>query len=353
MRAPILLTLAAFAALLIIPFSGISGVADATSNSTSGASSQEFTGEWTQDESGCWEIILADGRKFAPQPVAGLSLYPELSENEQTTYWFTGEIQPENAVACGEAAIVISDAWKVTNADPDAGVSQGGEDELNNLLASVVPLVGIFALILLTIGVVGGDESVQYAALKRAGRKSGRTADAIFLRGRIMGFLSANEGLHFSGLSQAFGMGNHQTAHHLSQLEEEGHVWSQRDGRKLRFYTNSVAHNTSSLPVPIDLPSIESVQARILVYLEAVESGQFKGTKQADIALQIGSSQQLVSHHLKTLIHRGWVLQSGRGRNKVLHLTLAGSEALQRIRTDDNQPPMEASFSHDFQEIVG
>ena len=360
MRTRTPLVIVAIAGLLMATLILFAGTADASSQNPTGewtqdgsAPSQDFSGEWTQDGLGCWTIAIADGRQLSPQPIGGLYLYPESPTQSGESHWFSGEIRPDNSISCGDAAVVISDAWTNTSRTTTLPSESGGAGIFNTHISELVTILTFLILVVLTLGVVAGDESVQYAALRRARTKAGRTAEAIFLRGRIMGFLSANEGLHFSGLSQAFGMGNHQTAHHLSQLEDEGHIWSRRDGRKLRFYTSAVTAGGATLPAPVDLPSIESVQARILVYLEAVETGQFVGTRQVDIARQIGSSQQLVSHHLKTLMNRGWVLVQGRGFKKNLRLTLAGSEALERIRTDDTQPPVEALYSHDFLENVG
>ncbi len=314
------------------------------------AQQQEFSGEWQQSESGCWTIVLADNRQLTPQPVAGVDLFPELPR-VGASHFFTGEISPEIPAQCAGTTVVISESR--TEYIPPPAPKDPSSGGVISAVSAFIPLIGLFSLILVTLLVVANDESVQFAALKRASGRGARTAEAIFLRGRILGFLSANEGLHFSGISEAFSMGNHQTAHHLSQLEDEGHIWSRRDGRKLRFYTSVIDARTGSLPTPIDLPSLESIPARIMVDLQSVETGHFVGTKQSQIAGRIGASQQLVSHHLKGLQKCGWVMTQGRGRKKKLRLTFSGIEALDRIHHDDEQPPVEASFSPTYEEIAG
>jgi predicted transcriptional regulator len=202
-------------------------------------------------------------------------------------------------------------------------------------------MIAILLLVFSVLGVVVTDESTQYATLRAAGaitRKS-RSEEAIFLRGRITGFLASNEGLHFSAIADAFDMGNNQAAHHLSILEKEQYIWSKRDGRKLRFYTTAInSHSRDGLPRPADLPSAESVPARILSDIEAQEQGFLVGASQRQIAGRVGASQQLISHHLKSLERLGWVIRTGRGRRKSLRLTLAGAAALDRIRCDDEIP---------------
>ena len=208
--------------------------------------------------------------------------------------------------------------------------------------------VGVLALVLAT------DEKTQYSLYKSTnigqGKMNKRSKDAIFLQGRILGFLSSNEGLHFSAIAEAFSLGNHQTAYHLSILEKSQHLWSRRDGRKLRFFTSAIRSNSpEGLPQPVDLPSAESIPARIMADIEAFERGNIKGIRQADIAARIGVTQQLVSHHIRSLERLEWLMRRGKGRIKTMHLTVSGMEILERIRCDDDTPNYQIHPTMDLQ----
>ena len=64
------------------------------------------------------------------------------------------------------------------------------------------------------------------------------TREDLLTRGRIMGYLEANAGIHFSALRDALGLANGVTAYHLQVLEAREDVYSWRDG-KLRRYAPS------------------------------------------------------------------------------------------------------------------
>ena len=62
----------------------------------------------------------------------------------------------------------------------------------------------------------------------------------IFTRGRILGFIEAHPGIHFSALRDALQLGNGVTAHHIQILEKEGRVVSWMDGRVRRFASSGI-----------------------------------------------------------------------------------------------------------------
>ena len=136
------------------------------------------------------------------------------------------------------------------------------------------------------------------------------TSDGKFQRGRIMGYLEANPGCHFRAVMSALDLSNGQAAHHLRVLEQEQQIWRKKDGRLVRLYPlNGQMHPDTpddDLPIPPLSPDPSSLQGRILSLLDDDGlMGDFP--TQADLARRLERSQQLVSHHLRTLERYGLV----------------------------------------------
>jgi len=154
---------------------------------------------------------------------------------------------------------------------------------------------------------------------------SKKPKDGTYQRGRIMGYLTANPGCHFRALLGALSMSNGQLSHHLRILENRGHIWRKKDGRKVRFYPHSIPENTaeSDLPVPLLTPDPSSTQGQIL---DLLLGGTHDGAllSQRDLASRLDSSQQLISHHLRTLGEYGLIDRERRGVRYVYFLTIRG-----------------------------
>ena len=140
--------------------------------------------------------------------------------------------------------------------------------------------------------------------------KTQETTDGRYQRGRLMGYLTANPGCHFRALMSALDMSNGQITHHLRILEMEEHIWRREDGRLVRYYplTNQLNPSThdDELPIPPLSPDPNSLQGKILNLLDHDgDLGQFP--TQAELAKRLEKSQQLISHHLRTLQKYGLV----------------------------------------------
>ena len=140
--------------------------------------------------------------------------------------------------------------------------------------------------------------------------KTHETTDGRYQRGRLMGYLTANPGCHFRALMNALDMSNGQITHHLRVLEGEEHVWRKSDGRLVRFYplTNQLNPSTrdEDLPIPPLSPDPNSLQGKILNLLDQ-DGGMGEFPTQAELAKRLEKSQQLISHHLRTLQKYGLV----------------------------------------------
>ncbi|MEC7097446.1 MAG: ArsR family transcriptional regulator, partial [Candidatus Thermoplasmatota archaeon] len=164
--------------------------------------------------------------------------------------------------------------------------------------------------------------------------KTHETSDGRFQRGRLIGYLTANPGCHFRALMAALNMSNGQITHHLRLLENQELIWRINDGRFVRYYplNNSLypGMNPDDLPVPPLSPDPRSLQGKILTILDDEHQlGEFP--TQAELAKKLEKSQQLISHHLRTLQKYGLVEKRKMGIKNRYKLT---KEALFLLETD-------------------
>ena len=192
-------------------------------------------------------------------------------------------------------------------------------------VGAVVASTGILSLL---VAVVASNETwripITSAGLWFLGLmgRTSETSDGRYQRGRLMGYLTANPGCHFRGLMAALEMSNGQITHHLKVLAEEEIIWRRADGRLVRFYPyTSNLHPgivEEDLPLPPLSPDPNSLQGKILRLLD--DDGHLEEhPTQAELANRLERSQQLVSHHLRTLQKFGLVEKRKIGlRNRYL-----------------------------------
>ena len=164
--------------------------------------------------------------------------------------------------------------------------------------------------------------------------KTHETSDGRFQRGRLIGYLTANPGCHFRALMAALSMSNGQITHHLRLLENQELIWRVNDGRFVRYYplNNSLypGMNPENLPVPLLSPDPKSLQGKILTLLDDEHQyGEFP--TQSELAKKLEKSQQLISHHLRTLQKYGLVEKRKMGIKNRYKLT---KEAIFLLETD-------------------
>jgi predicted transcriptional regulator len=150
-----------------------------------------------------------------------------------------------------------------------------------------------------------------------------------------MGYLTANPGCHFRALMQELCMSNGQITHHLKILEDEEMVWRLKDGRLVRYYPfTSDLHpgiSVEKLPLPPLSPDPNSLQGKILRLLDD-DKQMKKYPTQAELAVRLERSQQLISHHLRTLHKYGLIEKRKSGLKNRYHLT---REALFLLETTE------------------
>ena len=214
-------------------------------------------------------------------------------------------------------------------------------EEINPFVTTTIVVITSTSILGILFVSIATNESWRIPAtsaglwlLGLIGRTS-ETNDGRYQRGRLMGYLTANPGCHFRALMQELCMSNGQITHHLKILEDEEMVWRLKDGRLVRYYPfTSDLHPSISvdkLPLPPLTPDPNSLQGKILRLLDDDEQMK-KYPTQAELAIRLEKSQQLISHHLRTLHKYGLIEKRKSGLKNRYHLT---KEALFLLETTE------------------
>lgn len=142
-------------------------------------------------------------------------------------------------------------------------------------------------------------------------------------KGRILGFIEGNAGIHFSALRDGLQLANGVTAYHLQMLETQNEIISWRDG-KLRRY--AAAHLSIEQRVAVAHPVIGT---RLAILETLSQAGQL-GLSNAQIAEQLQLSRQLLSYHIKSLSEESFIEKALPKRRSPWILTTNGEKILVR-----------------------
>jgi len=215
-------------------------------------------------------------------------------------------------------------------AAPDLGPSQRIDAEW------ILPATQVIVLSVMALMVVGILSSAATLMISSEAARVGiilalvgpiiaisqRGENGTFTRGRILGYVEANPGIHFSALRDALETANGVCAHHLKVLEKEGRIISWLDGRIRRFASSGIdPKRMADLQHPVT-----GMQFVILNYL--AQSGEI-GMSSTELLATLEASRQLMNHHMRSLKERGFVESSGRGRASRWHILPDGMRGLE------------------------
>ncbi len=309
------------------------------------------SGTWsmiTTQNGECW--LLDDGNSmmaFAGAPtqigwIPAVGVIGEYSALEATIPFVCSEFD----VTAFTITQIISESIPEVSEDieekPDSiSTVQTEAEEINPFVTTTIVVITSTSILGILFVSIATNESWRIPAtsaglwlLGLLGRTS-ETNDGRYQRGRLMGYLTANPGCHFRALMQELCMSNGQITHHLKILEDEEMVWRLKDGRLVRYYPfTSDLHPSISvdkLPLPPLTPDPNSLQGKILRLLDDDEQMK-KYPTQAELAVRLEKSQQLISHHLRTLHKYGLIEKRKSGLKNRYHLT---KEALFLLETTE------------------
>ena len=150
--------------------------------------------------------------------------------------------------------------------------------------------------------------------------------DDLLTRGRILGYLEANAGIHFSALRDALGLANGVTAYHLHLLESQGEVISWRDGKLRRYAIASLSREE------VDGVRNPLIGTRFAI-LEVIANSGNVGISGTEVRKKLKISRQLLSHHIRELRNVGMVEAATESRRPPWRISDAGQSALLSSRS--------------------
>ncbi len=121
-----------------------------------------------------------------------------------------------------------------------------------------------------------------------------KNREDMLTRGRVLGYLEANAGIHFSALRDALGLANGVTSYHLHILESTGQVISWRDGKLRRYAVSGLSQE--------EIGRIRNpIAGTRLAIMEVLADSGSVGMPGSEIRKKLMISRQLLSHHLSEL----------------------------------------------------
>jgi predicted transcriptional regulator len=149
------------------------------------------------------------------------------------------------------------------------------------------------------------------------------------LRQQLLAHINAYPGAHFKAIQKTFKIGSGTLAYHLSVLEREEYIKSQKKGSKKHFYpgySNPAPANqspqmvqgaqvrtTGPNPAPASyydqVTPVDNVQERILTTIR-----QFPGITQRELAEAVGLSDSGLNYHINVMASAGVIKVTRDGR---------------------------------------
>jgi len=213
----------------------------------------------------------------------------------------------------------------VDNAASDEAGSSGRGIILRLLAILVMVVFAVGVIGTLTTGLVVSEGIRTGVLLALAGPLIGvflKGESSTLTRGRILGFVEAHPGIHFSALRDALRLANGVTSHHIHTLEKEGRILSWADGIRRRYAASGIDPSTiTTLEHPVT-----GMQRAIL---EILANSDAIGLSKSELRTQLHASRQLMAYHLKRLGERELVAKQGRGRKATWSLSEDGTSLLQ------------------------
>lgn len=221
------------------------------------------------------------------------------------------------------SGIESADESDQQNARPSEKNSpESTEDGFNNdsSIGFIGVGAGVFTLLFLSSAL---SEAIKIAILMAIvtpliAKKSNRDD---LNRGRILGFIEANAGIHFSALRDALQLANGVTAHHLQMLETQGTIISWRDGKLRRYAAGNIS------PDQIHALSQPIVGTRLAI-LETLADAGALGLSNKELGAKLQLSRQLLSHHMIQLNANQLIEKTDTKKRSPWRLTEIGTETL-------------------------
>jgi len=201
----------------------------------------------------------------------------------------------------------------------DEKEDESGSNTPSKLIAGGAGALGSLAVGSIFFEVMRVSVLIALVSPLLARMKSNR--NDLLTRGRLLGYLEANPGIHFSALRDGLGLANGVTAYHLHTLESVGQVISWRDGKLRRYAVSSLTREeVSRIKNPI-------VGTRLAI-LEVLSNSGNIGMSGGELQKKLHISRQLLSHHLMELRNGEFVEAASEARRPKWRLSDSGMDVL-------------------------
>ena len=209
------------------------------------------------------------------------------------------------------------------DSETEAGHSKSESDLSKNLIIGGTSALG--SLLMGSVFLEFVRVTVLMALFSPLLAKINSTRDDLLTRGRILGYLEANAGIHFSALRDALGLANGVTAYHLQILESKDQVISWRDGKLRRYAISSLSRE--------EMGRIKSpIVGTRLAILDIISDSGSLGLSGTEIRKRTLISRQLLSHHLSELRKAEVIEPSSKSKRPNWRLSRKGEETLVNSR---------------------
>jgi len=209
------------------------------------------------------------------------------------------------------------------DSETEPGYSKSESDLSKNLIIGGTSTLG--SLLMGSVFLEFVRVTVLMALFSPLLAKINSTRDDLLTRGRILGYLEANAGIHFSALRDALGLANGVTAYHLQILESKDQVISWRDGKLRRYAISSLSREEMGrIKNPI-------VGTRLAI-LDIISDSGSLGLSGTEIRKRTLISRQLLSHHLSELRKAEVIEPSSKSKRPNWRLSRKGEETLVNSR---------------------
>ena len=209
------------------------------------------------------------------------------------------------------------------DSEREAGYSTSESDLPNNLIIGGASALG--SLLMGSVLLESVRVTVLMALFSPLLAKIKSTREDLLTRGRILGYLEANAGIHFSALRDALGLANGVTAYHLQILESKNQIISWRDGKLRRYAISSLSRE--------EIGRIKSpIVGTRLAILDVLSDSGSLGLSGTEIRKKILISRQLLSHHLSELRKAEVIEPSSEMKRPNWRLSNMGKETLENSR---------------------
>jgi DNA-binding HxlR family transcriptional regulator len=150
--------------------------------------------------------------------------------------------------------------------------------------------------------------------------------DGEFQRGRVLGIIQSNPGIHLSALVRTAELGNNHTAHILEVLQQDGYIWNRKVGKQVRFFSSEISSDLETTELPSHAESLvqDSIPHQILMHLNRVELIGEKPPNGKTLAKELQISTELLSYHIRQLEASNYVSRKRNGVSFRIYITSVG-----------------------------